>query len=119
MRGVSPTALLGGLIAIVIVTVGGVVTIFLAGGPPDVVIARAGLITAITGSVIASLVGLLVAGRAEATANGAAGTANSTKQALNGHADELEAAQARIAFLEGKMGVQPPPPTTQEQGHGQ
>jgi hypothetical protein len=79
----------------------------MAGGDASTVLARAGIITSISGGVIASLLALLLANRAELMASAVEQQTNGkggVTQTLNGHGDQLEAAEARIAYLEGRVG---------------
>lgn len=118
MKGLNATVLLAGLVAVVLITVGAVVAIFLAGGPLDAQLARAGIVTAITGSVIVSLVTLLMAGRAEVKSAAAVAGTQANTESINGHTAELEAAQARIAYLEALPGGPSHPGPVEEQSHG-
>jgi hypothetical protein len=77
--------------------VGGVLAIVYAGGSTEAVIGRAGLITAILGPVLG--VAVLILNRQADTQHQLDGHAAE----LDGHGDQLEAAQARIAFLEERL----------------
>lgn len=101
---INPVALLVSLVALIAITTGAVLVVFAEGGDSATVVTRVGVVTAISGSAIASIVALLLAGRADHTATTAA-------KAINGHIDAVDINSQRIGAIEQQVAnMQPSSP---------
>ena len=107
MNGLNPNYVLGAIVAVVLAALGAILFVLSNHEPEATQTVQVGLLTAVVVPVVTSLFALFNSARARDSANGA-------HQALGDTNDELEAAQARIAFLETKAGVPSPPRPSQE-----
>lgn len=102
MNGLNPNLVLRAIVLVVLAAVGAVLFIIGKGGPVSDQVVQAGLVTVLTTGVVTSLFALLQSTRAR-------DSASSAHDAINGTQDDLEAAQTRIAYLEARLGIKPPP----------
>lgn len=93
MDRLNPNLVLAAIVVVALVAVAAALGVFVLGGDAQTIAARAGIVGAVTAPIIVSLLALLTSLQARTTANGAA-------ESTSGHAEQLEAAEARIAYLE-------------------
>jgi hypothetical protein len=98
----NPNFVLAAIVALALAAIVAVLYVLGQHGTASDQVVQVGLVTAIAVPVLTSLFALFNSARAASTVNG-------VTQAVSDHGGELEAAQARIAFLEQRLGVQAPP----------